>query len=68
MTATVAWPICFLAGADPRWLAYHFHFLVWAWLITGGFAGALAVDDWLDREGEEWRRGRIMPSNDERLP
>ena len=54
LVATVMWPVCWLCGADPRWLAWHFAFLCWAWVMLGGFAGALAVSDMLERKLTEW--------------
>lgn len=54
LVSTVAWPVCAACGADPRWLAWHFHFIVWAWVLLGGFAAAVAVSDMLERKLAEW--------------
>lgn len=64
LVATVAWPVCWLCGATPSWLAWHFAFLSWAWVLLGGFAGALAVSDMLERKLAEWA---LLPAQESPL-
>lgn len=62
LTSTLAWPVCHVCGADPRWLAWHFWFCVWAWVILGGFSGALALADWLECRSSDWVPQRRDPN------
>ena len=64
LVATVAWPVCWLCGATSGWLAWHFHFLVWVWVMNGGFAAALALSDAAEKRLAEWA---AMPAQESPL-
>jgi len=64
LVATVAWPVCWLCGATPSWLAWHFAFLAWAWVMLGGFAAALAISDMMERKLTEWA---LLPAQESPL-
>jgi hypothetical protein len=44
---TLAWPVAYASGAGADWQRFHFVFVVWAWVILGGFALFLQLSPWL---------------------